>query len=264
MCSEVKLLCSFCNFSNSFKSSPHVSEGKYLFDVNLRLAYGLRSIGKGRQAAKVFCGVMNLPPPPTKFARHTDLLGSVIEDVCFASMDNAIDEAATANDGDRDLAIAIDGTDTWQKRGHTSLNGVISATSFDTGKVADVAIFSKFCKCPKKPNHLANCTANYKGSSGGMEVDGAIQIFHRSLEKNLRYTRYLGDGDSKGFAAVEGLGIYGEQDITKLECVGHVQKRMGSRLRRLIQKSKGQKLSDDKRLSGKNRLTDAVIYKIQT
>lgn len=44
---------------------------------------------------------------------------------------------------------------------------------------------------------------------------------------------YLGDGDSKGLAAVEGLGIYGEQDITKLECVGHVQKRKGTRLRKL-------------------------------
>lgn len=59
---------------------------------------------------------------------------------------------------------------------------MISAKSFDKGKVVDVAIFSKYCKCPKT-NHLANCTANYKGSSGGIEVDVATQILHRSLEK---------------------------------------------------------------------------------
>lgn len=262
LCSGLRLLCSSCGFSNSFLSSPKLPEGKDLFDVNVRLVYGLRSIGKGRQAAKVFCGVMNLPPPPSKFDRYSELLGTVVEDVCFASMDSAIEEAITANDGERDLAIAIDGT--WQKRGHTSLNGVISATSFDTGKVVDVAIFSKFCKCLNKQNHSPNCTANYKGSSGGMEVDGAVQIFQRSLDKNIRYTRYLGDGDSKGFSAVEGLGIYGDQAITKLECVGHVQKRMGSRLRRLKQKSKGQKLVDGRPLGGKARLTDAVIDKIQT
>lgn len=53
---------------------------------------------------------MNSPPPPTKFTRYTDLLGSVDEDVCFASMDNAIHVAAAANDGDSDFVIAIDGT----------------------------------------------------------------------------------------------------------------------------------------------------------
>lgn len=67
-------------------------------------------MGKARKAAKVFCGVMNSPPPPTKFTRFNDFLGSVVEDVCFASMENAIDVAAAANDGDRDSVIAIDGT----------------------------------------------------------------------------------------------------------------------------------------------------------
>lgn len=192
---------------------------------------------------------MNLPPPPTKFNTYTNVLGSVVEDVCFETMDSAIEEAVLANDGSRDLAIAIDGT--WQKRGHTSLNGAITATSFDTGKVIDVAIFSKFCKFINNKNHSTNCTANYKGSSGGIEVDGAVQIFQRSLEKNVRYNRYLGDGDSKGFSAVESLSIYGDEAVTKLECIGHVQKRMGSRLRKLKQKFKGQKLSDGKPLGGK-------------
>lgn len=45
------------------------------------------------------------------------------------------------------------------------------------------------------------------------EVDGAKQIFHRSLDKNVRYTRYLGDGNSKGVFAVEVLGIYGQQSL---------------------------------------------------
>lgn len=50
----------------------------------------------------------------------------------------------------------------------------------------------------------------------------------------LRYTRYLGDGDSKGFAAVLDDKFYGEDvPITKLECVGHLQNRVGTRMRRL-------------------------------
>lgn len=45
----------------------------------------------------------------------------------------------------------------------------------------------------------------------------------------------------------------------KKECVGHVQKRMGSQLRKVKENMRGKKLSDGKPLGGKNRLTDAVI-----
>lgn len=51
--------------------------------------------------------------------------------------------------------------------------------------------------------------------------------------------------------------------IQKLECIGHVQKRMGSRLRRLNNKMKGIKLADGKVLGGKGRLTDVEIDKLQ-
>lgn len=48
-----------------------------------------------------------------------------------------------------------------------------------------------------------------------------------------------------------------------LECVGHVQKRMGTRIRSYIDKNKGKKLADGKALSGKNRLTTKAIQKLQ-
>lgn len=261
LCAELRLYCPQCQYENTFSSSPNVFRGKNMYDINTRLAYGLRSIGKGQRAAKVLCGVMNLAPPPSKFDRYVAVLGSAVEDVCFSSMDSAIEEAISINEDVRDIAIAIDGT--WQKRGHVSLNGAITATSIDNGKVVDVAIFSKYCKCPDKKNHTPNCLANYSGSSGGMEVEGAKQIFQRSLSKNVRYTKYLGDGDSKGFSAVESLDLYDGTPITKLECLGHVQKRMGSRLRSLKSRTKGTKLSDGKTLGGKNRLTDAAIDQIQ-
>ena len=47
--------------------------------------------------------------------------------------------------------------------------------------------------------------------------------------------------------------------LKKYECVGHVQKRMGSRLRNLRKSLKGQVLSDGKKISGKGRLSDKVI-----
>ncbi|GFV19542.1 uncharacterized protein TNCV_338101 [Trichonephila clavipes] len=62
-----------------------------------------------------------------------------------------------------------------------------------------------------------------KRSSGNMEAVGAFRIFERSLiKRDLQYTEYYGDGDSKGFLQVK--DIYGENSVTKLECIGHIQK----------------------------------------
>ena len=49
----------------------------------------------------------------------------------------------------------------------------------------------------------------------------------------------------------------------KLECVGHVQKRCGTRLRRLKAENRGKKLSDGKGLAGAGRLTDKIMNTLQ-
>ena len=87
----------------------------------------------------------------------------------------------------------------WQKRyGHNSLLGMVFVISIDTGCVLDYSVKSLFChECKKninaseewKQTHAPNCSVNHEGSSGGMERDGAIVVFTRSIEKhNLRYT----------------------------------------------------------------------------
>ncbi|XP_054259610.1 circumsporozoite protein-like [Macrosteles quadrilineatus] len=42
-----------------------------------------------------------------------------------------------------DLSVGIDGT--WQKRGYSSLNGVVTVSCIDTGKILDAEVFSKYC-----------------------------------------------------------------------------------------------------------------------
>ena len=76
------------------------------------------------------------------------------------------------------------------------------------------------------------CKLNHVGSAGAMEVDGGKLIFGRSIEKHgLRFTKYLGDGDIKSFTSIK--SIYPGVDVEKLECVGHIQKRAGTRLRNM-------------------------------
>ena len=112
-------------------------------------------------------------------------------------------------------------------------------------------------------NHI--CQANHKKSSGSMEAAGAILMFSRSIKNyGLRYTSYIGDGDTSSFNEVKSSKPYGEEiTIEKLECVGLVQKRLGTRCRSLLQSMKGKILSDGKKLNGAGRLTDNVLNKFK-
>ncbi|GFW62310.1 uncharacterized protein TNCV_289841 [Trichonephila clavipes] len=87
-----------------------------------------------------------------------------------------------------------------------------------------------------------------------MEAVGATRIFQRSIVKRgLKYAHYYDDGDSKGFISVK--DTYGKDSVTKYECIGHVQKRVGARLRKLKSKNKN--------LSGKGKLIDSFIDRLQ-
>ncbi|XP_018497093.1 uncharacterized protein LOC108864993 [Galendromus occidentalis] len=264
---KVNIICSFCRNKATYENAERIrleGESRRAWNLNVRITHAFRSIGKVASAMKIFCGLMDMPNACRHYEKFWGILSKMAERVCTESMKRAAEEIVILNDGSTDIAVALDGS--WQKRGFTSLNGLVTATSFDTGKVLDVSVLSKYCRCPgKKSNvHGEKCFANFQGVSGAMEVEGAKEIFRRSVEiHGIRYVKYLGDGDSKAYRAVSPDEPYGsELKIEKLECVGLIQKRMGTRLRKLKAAFRGKKLEDGKPMSGKNRLTDAVIDEI--
>ena len=75
-------------------------------------------------------------------------------------------------------------------------------------------------------------------TAGNMEPVGAKRIWEPSEAKNeLRYIEFYCDGDTKSFTTVQDtyIGI----QVKKLQCLGHVQKRFGRRLRNLKKQEKG-------------------------
>lgn len=67
-------------------------------------------------------------------------------------------------------------------------------------------------------------------------------MFPRSVRNKLKYTTFVGDGDSIAYKSVcqlqGGAGPYGEEHgVTKEECVNHVHKWMGTTLRKLVKKT---------------------------
>ncbi|GFU24687.1 uncharacterized protein TNCV_3178271 [Trichonephila clavipes] len=159
-----------------------------------------------------------------------------------------------------ECGVTVDGT--WQRRGHSSLNGCVAVLSIDTSKVVDLEVMSKWCrncntsKSSEKSKHVKkhHCSCNHQRSAGSMEPVGAYRLFERSREtRKLEYVEFYGDGDSKSLLAVK--DIYGIDSVRKYECIGHIQKRVGSKLRILKTKEKG--------LGGKGKLSDSFIDKIQ-
>ncbi|GFU23325.1 uncharacterized protein TNCV_2560021 [Trichonephila clavipes] len=199
---SLEIICHNCGESTSTMSSKISNK---CYDVNLRLTYGMRAIGKGGAAARIFCGLMNLPPPPAKFERHNSLFLNVLKTISEDSMNAAVHEAVIANDNNSNIAVAVECT--WHKRGYSSLNGVVCATSVENRMVIDFEALTKYCSSCKEAK------------------------------------------------------VYGDTEVEKLECVGHVQKRMGTRLRNIM--SKGIKLSDGKNISGRGQLTLKEVDSIQ-
>jgi len=142
--------------------------------------------------------------------------------------------------------LTVSGDGTWKKRGFSSLFGVLTLIGKYSKQVHDTCVKSSFCagcsmwKTKRNSNPLGyeewlssheNCSINHSGSSGKMEIDAIIEMFSRSVEKHgVKYLTYI--GDSKTFKGILNANSYtGEKKVVKKECVSHVEKRMGSRLR---------------------------------
>ena len=290
LCHEVKVFCPNCNFSQYFDTSVRQSKltnaksGKPFFDVNLRTVLAFRELGKGYEAMVNFSTIMNMTKPMTcsSYQNCIDEIHKAFEEEktlslkkvgLMVSYTTTSKEAKTASEVSQ-CTVSLDGT--WQTRGYSSINGIV--TCMYGNKCLDYEVLSKHCRaCSKwektnkdsveyiewKSSH--KCPANHSGSSSSMESAGALKIFKRSVEKHsLQYSKYLGDGDSSSFSIVQSSYPYGPGvKIEKLECIGHIQKRIGGRLRKLKSDWKGKKLADGKSISGVGRLSDNAINKLQ-
>ena len=276
LASHLQICCSECSSSHTFPY-PLATSSKEK-ELNQRAVLASRLIGRGRSAMRKFFGVLNMPGYMSSrtYEKYSRRLCAAAEEEAYASMKAAGEEVVRLHTEDPSLAkatadgmvgttVTCDGT--WHKRGFTSLHGVVVVISLVTGQVLDYVTLSKTCTECKKWEKRAGtadyaawkstheCVANFHGSSPAMECEGALIMWRRSESRhNLRYTDIISDGDSKTFSLLSEKKPY-PVPMKKLECVGHVQKRLGTGLR---------KLKKEKKLGGRGRLTDNVIDAMQT
>ena len=288
LASAVQLKCSSCGKAFEGPLAERRPPARF-HDINRRSALAMRTIGKGRQALKKLCAVMDLPEPVHKssYSSHCEALHTVTVDFGKESMKRHAAELLRmrqAENADNPSQIAVSTDGTWMRRGYSSNFGVQTVISHDTQKIIDVKVMSKFCKPCEfrgkqleegkitqadfddwKQQHSDTCQSNTSVSAPAMETEAVKILWSRSEDLyNLQYTSYIGDGDSKGFHAVSAMQPYGNDVvIEKEECIGHVRKRLGKNLRDLKQRLGSKKLSDGKAIGGRGRLTDKRIDSLQ-
>ncbi|XP_014483532.1 PREDICTED: uncharacterized protein LOC106749019 [Dinoponera quadriceps] len=239
------------------------------YEINRRIILAMRLIGVGLHGIHKFCAFMDLPRPI--FHSFYDSVVKCIhggaEIICEQSMKRAAqEEKGKTDESSNSGGIAVSGDGSWRKREFSSLFGFVSLIGWKTGKVVDVSVKCKYCKACEfwktkegtakyeewLETHADECQANHEGSSGLMEVNAVCEMFQRSESlHNLKYTSYIGDGDSKTYTGIVNSSPYGDSIVQKKECIDHVQKRMGTHLRNLKKKTKG--------LGGKGKLTGKLI-----
>ena len=272
-----------CDDCSNITYIPFTTVGsRKILTINRQSVFAARCIGGTYSSLAMFCAMFGLPSPIARRTYTTYVKeitrGSV--EVAETSLKQAREEVreisgATSDDDIVDIVISCDGT--WQKRGFSSLFGVVFIIAHLTGKVIDYHVMSKHCSACQhwetrdkhsdeykrwKEDH--ECDINFSGSSPAMEPHGTLQLFMRSLQHRMRYKNLISDGDSKSYVLLQREEPYGpDHPVIKLDCVGHVQKRMGTALRNLKTKYRGQKLDDGKTIGGVGRLTDDLINSLQ-
>ena len=266
LASLLHLTCTKCGYKTTFSTSKQCTQMGQSFEVNRRSVFASSETGGSHAVLDHFCELMDLPPPISGSNYQEHLSG--IQEALEAEMIEAFKEAATnyrqfcmkkgsvlASSDDEAIfnaTVSIDGT--WVKRGFTSLVGAVIVILMETGQVIDAHVLSRVCpecqvwesrdrstemykKWKEEHEKSGKCQCNFKGSAPAMEAEGASVLFACSVERyKLRYRWMVSDGDSKYFARVSTEKPYGDIAVEKLDCIGHVSKWMGTRLRDLKKK----------------------------
>ncbi|XP_011881176.1 PREDICTED: uncharacterized protein LOC105569367 [Vollenhovia emeryi] len=259
-----------CKCGDSFIYSCEKIANKS-YEINRRLVFVMRLLGIGIKGINTFLGLMDLGKKMS-ISTYYSTVDNIFVSAC-AVFNQVIKKAGcqekekNAADGNEENKLIVSGDGTWSKRGFSSLFGVVIVIGHYTSKILDVLVKSSFCKsCTINKQkleeteyetwyseHVQDCLANHKGSAGGMEVQGMLEIFARAEDLHgAKYKKYIGDGDTKTFEALSQQ----DEEVENKECVNHVQKRMGLRLRN------AKKMDQNLGGRGVGKLTDRLINKL--
>ena len=110
----------------------------------------MRACGQGYAGLEKLTALMNLPKPMTanNYDKIVNRLNVVAKEVANETMtdvsENLLSKSKDPNHDTVIDTVSCDGS--WQKRGYSSLNGVVTVISMDNGKILDIEPMTRTCK----------------------------------------------------------------------------------------------------------------------
>ena len=265
--------CSGCRIELAFPTSSKVSSlgGARRWECNMAAVWGQMVTGGGHAPLEEAMSVLGIPVMAKKSFIATE---KDIAQQWWLSLEASMQEAAkeekklaiergSFHEGIPVITVILDGG--WCKRTHkhsyNAKSGVAIIIGSATGKLLHVGVRNKYCSvCAQanKENRVSqehNCHKNWDGPSSSMETDIIVQGFKEAETKyGLRYTTFIGDGDSSTYLSlIAGVPGWGHA-IKKCECANHAIKCYRGSLEKLV----GEKTH----YKGKGRLTESMCKRL--
>jgi hypothetical protein len=132
-------------------------------------------------------------------------------------------------------------------------------------EVLHIRIKERFCfVCYTSPTSGHKCTKHYERTRDGIEVASLLNILIVLFVSEVILHKVSWCWGRRTYqGVVTGKPYDPSISVTKLEHTGHVQKRIGARLRGLVKEKTGSNLHNGKPLGGKSHLTQSEIDKLQ-
>lgn len=200
------LICTACGADADNAWSSLRMQNSRAFEVNVWAMQAIKTIGKSATALIDFWSVMNVSHRELHHKTFQNHLKGEFRPAAEVAVAHVFSEAVTAirevysqmePTPTKNVTVVYDGT--WMTCGHASYIGVGTVIEFYTGLVLDCIVLSNHCHgCmlgPKegddgysdwKEAHV--CQKNTEANSGQMEVEAALILFRRSLEKTTCVT----------------------------------------------------------------------------
>ena len=261
--------CTDCMDPIIFETSTKVKgpRGYSRWESNMASVWGQMVTGGGHSHLEEMMSVMGVPVmTKASFVNTERDVGDYWKTELAKSMAEAgaeekrlAEERGDYHEGVPAITVIIDGG--WSKRSHkhsyNANSGVAIIIGKQTGKLLYIGIRNRYCAaCARNiPRDKHVCFKNWEASSSQMETDIIVEGFLEAEKVHgVRYTRFIGDGDSSVYPTLlQSIPVWGHA-IKKIECANHACKCYRGALERIAQENPSYK--------GKGGLTQKMRRKL--
>ena len=249
LASILKGHCEKCDHTITLQTSKKVKGpcGYSRWECNLAAVWGQMSTGQGHSQLEESMSVLGVPVmTKASFISTEREIGEQWKVELQKLMVEAgreekrlAEEKGDYHEGVPAITVIVDGG--WSKRSHkhsyNAKSGVGIIIGKETGKLLHIGVRNKHCHAcatgiPQK-DHA--CYKNWSASSSEMETDIILEEFLEAEKVHVvRYTKFVGDGDSSVYPTLlQSVPIWGHV-IEKLECANHACKCYRGALEQLV------------------------------